>query len=61
MTPTAEMQGYMAQALLAEDCPMAARLVGDFGSLFPGIAMPINPRPDDELIPGRDDLEELNQ
>lgn len=61
MTPTAEMQDYMRAALLAEDCPLAARLIGDFGSPFAGIAKPINPRPDDELIPGRDDLEGCNR
>ena len=41
-----EWREYMAQALCAEDCPVAARLVGDFGSLFGGISLPINPLAD---------------
>ena len=41
---------YMERALLAEYVPMHL--------VFAGIPNPKNPRPDDELIPGRDDLEE---
>ena len=40
-----EWQDYMAQALKDEDCPMAARLVGDFATLFGGIAIPMTPEP----------------
>jgi hypothetical protein len=43
---TREWDEYMAQALRAEDCPVAARLVGDFSTLFGAIALPINPLKD---------------
>lgn len=46
-----EWHEYMANALLAEDCPLAARLVGDFGSLFGAIDKPVNPLADASPVP----------
>ena len=44
--------------LFAESNPVGQKLIRD---MHAQLGTPVNPRPDNEQIPGRDDLEESNR